>query len=147
MRCHTNPKQAVAFLHGGNTAPNLSGSVSFTQKKDCVLVVANIEGLPQNEAGFYGFHIHEGGACTGELFADSKGHYNPKDTPHPHHAGDLPPIIQCKSKAYLSFLTDRFKVAVLIGRTVILHSEPDDFYTQPSGNAGTKIACGIIQRA
>ena len=49
-------------------------------------------------------------------------------------------------KAYLKVLTGRFRLEEVIGRTVILHRDPDDFHTQPSGNAGTKIACGVIQR-
>lgn len=62
------------------------------------------------------------------------------------HAGDLPPLLSCQGNAYLSVKTDRFSVNEIIGRTVVIHSNPDDFHTQPAGNAGKKIACGVIQR-
>jgi Cu-Zn family superoxide dismutase len=52
----------------------------------------------------------------------------------------------CKNRAYLSVLTDRFNVSDIIGRTVIIHNMPDDFTSQPSGNAGEKIACGVIKK-
>lgn len=65
---------------------------------------------------------------------------------HPKHAGDLPPLLECKGQAYLSVKTDRFTVDEIIGRTVIIHSDSDDFSTQPTGNAGRKIACGVIRR-
>ncbi len=142
---HQNTLEATAIIRGSNEAPSILGRVDFYQKKNCVLVVANISGLPKNDTGFYGFHIHEGALCSGENLSDSKGHYNPKDAPHPSHAGGLPPLMLCGTSAHLGVLTDRFMVADIIGRTIIIHSMPDDFTTQPSGNAGTKIACGIIR--
>lgn len=141
-----NSLKAIALVHGGPQAPSVFGKVKFFQKGSCVLVVADIDSLPETDTGFFGFHIHEGTACTGDNFADSKAHYNPKNTPHPAHAGDLPPLMLCGKKAHLEVLTDRFKIKDIIGRTVIIHSNPDDFTTQPSGNAGTKIACGVIEK-
>ena len=67
-------------------------------------------------------------------------------TEHPNHAGDLPPLLEASGKAYMTVLTGRFHVKEVIGRTVILHGDPDDFHTQPSGNAGIKLACGVICR-
>ena len=58
----------------------------------------------------------------------------------------LPPLLRCKGNAYLSVKTDRFTVDEIIGRTLVIHSDPDDFHTQPAGNAGKKIACGVIQK-
>lgn len=141
-----NRPQASALIYGGNEAPSIYGKVDFYQKGNCVLVAADIGGLPKNETGFYGFHIHEGTACTGNSFSDSKNHYDPRNAPHPKHAGDLPPLMLCGKMAHLEVLADRFKVSDIIGRTVIIHNKPDDFNTQPSGNAGTKIACGVIKR-
>jgi len=63
---------------------------------------------------------------------------------HPHHAGDLPPLFGNNGYALSMFLTTRFSVSEIIGRTVILHSAPDDFTSQPAGNSGVKIACGVI---
>jgi len=72
-------------------------------------------------------------------------HYNPDTCPHPHHAGDLPPLFRADGYAFAMFLTDRFSVQELIGKTMILHSGPDDFTTRPAGNSRTKIACGTIE--
>ncbi len=141
-----NSSKAMALIYGGPEAPSVFGKVKFYQKDSCVLIVADIDGLPKTDTGFFGFHIHEGTSCTGDNFADSKAHYNPKNTPHPAHSGDLPPLMLCGDKAHLEVLTNRFKVSDIIGRTVIIHSNPDDFITQPSGNAGTKIACGVIEK-
>ena len=138
---------AVACVKGGEQAPCLTGRVEFYQKSEGVLLVARVSGLPrENETGFFAFHIHEGGACSGKDFADTGGHYNPRNSAHPNHAGDLPPLMADFGNAYMKVLTGRFHVEQIIGRTVILHSNPDDFHTRPSGNAGTKIACGVIQR-
>lgn len=138
--------KAAAKIEGGSAVPKLVGEVQFFELPNSVLVTANIRGLPHSESGFFGFHIHEGYSCGGENFADTGGHYNPKDNPHPLHSGDMPPLLLCNGGAYLSFKTDRFRVKDIIGKTVVIHSAPDDFTTQPSGNAGTKIACGLIKQ-
>ena len=138
-------RSAVAHIRGGEKAPSLHGTVHFHQHGPYVLVAADIAGLPDsNHSGFFAFHIHEGSSCEGAGFPDTGGHFNPKGLPHPRHAGDLPPLLSCGGKAYLTLLTDRFTVKDILGRTVIIHSSPDDFHTQPSGNAGEKIGCGII---
>lgn len=137
---------AAAVLHGGDSAPELRGTVEFYPRKSGTLVIASVRGLPHsNPSGFFAFHIHEGSSCGGEEFAESGGHYNPADTPHPQHAGDLPPLLSADGTALLAVLTDRFTVQDVIGRTVIIHSGPDDFHSQPAGNPGMKIACGTIQ--
>lgn len=146
MQCKFNKPQAIAFINGKSTAPAISGTIKFYQMSNCVLVVADIRGLPRTASDFFGFHIHEGDNCGGPDFSGSKRHYNPYATPHPKHAGDMPPLMLCGKMAYLSFMTDRFKVADIIGRTVVIHSMPDDFTSQPSGNAGQKIACGTIKK-
>ncbi|NLF57432.1 MAG: superoxide dismutase family protein, partial [Candidatus Hydrogenedens sp.] len=97
----------------------------------------------------FGFHIHEGNACTGNAsdpFAATGGHFNPQSCPHPQHAGDLPPLFGNNGYAWSSVLTDRFTVDAIAGRTVVIHRRPDDFTTQPSGNSGEKIACGVIKK-
>lgn len=146
QRCRKGP-DAVARIVGGEEAPQLSGCVRFYQESGCVLIVAEISGLPKtSETGFFGFHIHQGRDCSGVGFSGTEGHYNPLGQEHPEHAGDLPPLLWCKGSAYLSVKTDRFSVDEIIGRTVVIHGDPDDFHTQPAGNAGKKIACGVIQR-
>ena len=134
---------AVARVSGGRAAPCLFGKVKFYQAGDAVLVVAEIYGLPESKTGFFALHIHEGGSCK-ENFELTGGHYNPEEAQHPNHAGDLPSLLSCDGKAFLTVLTDRFTMKEVLGRTVVIHSGPDDFHTQPAGNAGTKIACGVI---
>jgi Cu-Zn family superoxide dismutase len=127
--------QAVAEVSGNG----IKGTVWFGQRQDGVLVTAEINGLPHD--GFYAFHIHEGSACD-----DSGGHFNPAGVPHPEHAGDLPPLLACKGRAFLSVLADRFCVEDIMNRTVVIHSGTDDFRSQPAGNPGEKLACGGIRR-
>ena len=145
--------RAAAAVSGGKNYPDLHGTVTFNAISEGILVTAQITGLPdQNDCcgyGVYGFHIHSGSACTGteeNEFADADGHFNPKGCPHPYHAGDMPPLFGNHGMAYMSFLTDRFTLEEIIGKTVIVHLHPDDFTTQPSGNSGTMIACGVITR-
>lgn len=153
-------RQAAAEIEGSSRYPQLKGNVEFFQMKNGVAVAAEFTGLPvpqsweksgeTNESQIYAFHIHEGERCTGnetDPFADAKGHYNPGNQPHPLHAGDMPPLFGNSGEAQLLFVTDRFTVDDVIGRTVIVHGHPDDFTTQPSGNAGEKIGCGIIAAA
>ncbi len=137
---------AIAHIKGNETAPLLSGYVKFLQMKNYVLVIASIKGLPHNNTGFFGFHIHEGSSCTGENFSDTGNHYNPQNAPHPSHAGDMPPLINCNGGAYMTFATNRFRLKDISGRTVVIHDMADDFNTQPSGNAGAKIGCGKINK-
>ncbi|MGN1003075.1 MAG: superoxide dismutase family protein [Oscillospiraceae bacterium] len=139
---------AVALVAGDPAHPGLTGRVKFYQTPCGVIVSADVQGLPMDsEYGVFAFHIHEGEDCGGEGFADSKGHFNPEGKLHPGHAGDLPPLFSNGGRASMAVLTDRFRVSQVIGRTVIIHSGPDDFHTQPSGNPGSKIACGVIRRS
>ena len=132
-------------MRGDADHPCLRGTVTFTSCGGGTRVSAQIEGLPESETGFFAFHIHEGGDCGGEGFADTGAHYNPENVPHPLHAGDLPPLLSVGGKACMTVLTGRFTPKDVVGRTVVIHSHPDDFHTQPSGGAGTKIACGVIR--
>ena len=143
--CRKSP-DAVARIYGGTDAPQLTGCVRFYQESECVLVVAQISGLPESKTGFYGFHIHQGESCSGMDFSGTGSHYNPTGQSHPKHPGDLPPLLARGGNAYLSVKTDRFSVNEIIGRTAVIHSDPDDFHSQPAGNAGKKIACGVIRR-
>ena len=145
MQCCGKSPDAVARIRGSMEALQLTGCVEFYQENGCVLVVAKISGLPKDSGtGFFGFHIHQGGSCSEADFSKTGSHYNPTEQAHPKHAGDLPPLLVCQGNAYLSVKTDRFSVNEIIGRTVVIHSYPDDFNSQPAGNAGKKIACGVI---
>lgn len=145
LTCNRKP-DARAIIKGSKKYPNIRGKVSFFQEACSVLVHAEIVGLPQNESGFFGFHIHEGAKCGGVGFANTGGHLNPEKNPHPSHMGDLPPLLSCDGKASMTVRTWRFRVKEIVGRTVIIHYGSDDFRTQPSGDAGEKIACGVICR-
>lgn len=143
---------ARAVIKGGKEYPQINGVVYFNKVKDGVLLIAKVNGLPQSKNNcsgrFFGFHIHNGTSCTGNAedeFANSGTHYNPSNCPHPYHAGDLPPLIENNGYAYMSVLLNKFKIDDIIGKVVIIHDSPDDFNTQPSGNSGKKIACGIIE--
>ena len=146
MRFKSKIPQAIALIKGGNAVPSVIGTIKFYQNRGYVLVVADIRGLPHTDTGFFGLHIHEGSDCGGIDFSNTKSHYNPENSPHPKHAGDLPPLMLYVDRAYSSFITDRFNVSDIIGRTVVIHNMPDDFTSQPSGNSGEKIACGIIRK-
>lgn len=135
---------ATAMIQGGAQAPGLRGQVHFEDHPNGTLVTANIWGLPESETGFFALHIHGGGDCGGENFSGSDGHYNPENTGHPLHAGDLPPLLSADGNAWLSVLTGRFRVEDVVGKTVVIHSRSDDFRSRPAGDAGTKIACGQI---
>ena len=141
----TKRPTAIACVCGGEAYPNLRGTVEFTPIRGGTLVTAKMEGLPDSETGFFAMHIHEKGDCCEAGFPNTGGHYDPHDREHPLHAGDLPPLLSCGGRAYLAVATGRFCVKDIVGRTVVIHSQPDDFRTQPAGNAGSKIACGVIR--
>lgn len=142
---------AIAMIKGGSAYPDIEGVTKFYQTPRGVLTVTEIYGLPTRE-GFcdrpvFAFHIHGGRSCSGDLadnFRNAGMHYDPYNCPHPYHAGDMPPLFEAGGMAYSAFLTDSFTVNEIIGKTVVVHDRPDDFFTQPSGNSGSKIACGEI---
>lgn len=140
-----------AVLSGSAAYPDIAGLVRFYQTPYGVLVAAEASGLPAGTepcgGRIFGFHIHSGEQCAGDAadpFAAALGHYDPDGCPHPEHAGDLPPLFSNRGYSFQTLLTDRFSVREIVGRTVIIHAAPDDFTSQPAGNAGQKIACGRI---
>lgn len=143
---------AIAMIKGSNKYPQIIGNTKFYNTKHGVLVAAEIFGLPTNsnicESPIFAFHIHSGNSCSGndtDPFANAMSHYNPNNCNHPYHAGDLPPLFGNNGYALNIFITDRFTIDKVIGKTIIIHSHLDDFTTQPSGDSGEKIACGIIK--
>ncbi|MDO5425361.1 MAG: superoxide dismutase family protein [Eubacteriales bacterium] len=144
--------QAYAFLYGSEEYPDINGAVYLYPLWDGTLVAAEVTGLPFMEAScsekIFGFHIHEGGQCQGtpeDPFADTGSHYNPQHCDHPQHAGDFPPLFGNNGYALSIFYTNRFRPHETHGHTVVIHGMPDDFKTQPSGDSGMKIACGVLQ--
>jgi Cu-Zn family superoxide dismutase len=134
---------------------NVTGTVTFTQLPDGkVKVVADITGLPPNST--HGFHIHEKGDLSAADLSSAGGHYNPEGHPHagpthwPRHAGDFGNITaDANGKAHLELTVDNISLGGakndVIGKAVIVHANADDLTSQPSGNAGGRVAGGIIE--
>ena len=151
MRNINGMPDAYAQVRGDAAHSKIYGNVYFYGMYNGTLVVAEIYGLPNTEekdnGNFYGFHIHEGEYCKGDMedsFKNAGAHYNPDKTEHPKHRGDLPSLLANAGIAWSAVYTDRFYPEEVVGKTVIIHGMADDFKTQPSGNAGMKIACGEI---
>lgn len=144
---HHTP-DAVAHIKGSDAYPCITGTVKLYETCSGVLVYTEVKGLPASGLGrIFGYHIHEGEACCGDNqdpFSAALTHYNPTEQIHPYHSGDLPPLFGNHGFALSMVLTDRFSVREVIGKVIIIHDSPDDFTSQPSGNSGTKIACGVI---
>ncbi|HBA67969.1 MAG TPA: superoxide dismutase family protein [Lachnospiraceae bacterium] len=144
-----NCPAAVAWVTGKGAYSELSGLVKFYRTPyDGVLVEAEIFGLPniatQGSSDFYAMHIHENGDCSGS-FEKTGGHFNPSDSFHPAHAGDMVPLLGNQGYAWTVFYDKRFTIDDIIGKSVIIHSGRDDFTTQPAGDSGEKIGCGVIR--
>jgi superoxide dismutase, Cu-Zn family len=147
---------ATARLRGGPLAPGLVGTVLFKDVPGGTVVSVEVYGLPpyrpsqdgQPPIGPHGFHIHEFGNCTvgdpNNPFQATGGHWNPTNQPHGNHAGDFPVLFSNQGMARMSFFTDKFKVTDVIGKSLVIHQNPDDYRTQPAGASGKKLACGVI---
>jgi superoxide dismutase, Cu-Zn family len=144
------PIKAIAVLHPtkGN---KVEGTVTFAKIGDEIKVVADITGLAP---GQHGFHIHEFGDCSSPDGKAAGGHFNPTNSPHAghdmtaRHVGDLGNIeADSSGKAHLE-LTDKMMTMSgansIIGRGLIVHEKADDLKTQPTGDAGGRLACGVI---
>lgn len=139
--------EAYAEIKGNSNYSDLEGTIYFYGVHGGTVVVADIKNMPDDDK-FHGFHIHEGRNCSGtmqEPFKNAGQHYNPYNMQHPNHVGDLPPILSSNGIVFSVFYTNRFYPEDVVGKTIIIHELPDDFKTQPSGDAGTMIACGEIK--
>ncbi len=144
------PTKAIAVLESASGS-QVKGTVTFTKAGDEVKVVADVTGLTP---GKHGFHIHEFGDCSDPKAASAGGHFNP--THHDHgapdatdrHAGDLGNIeADASGKAHLEWTDKIMKLSgndSIIGHGVIVHEKADDLKTQPTGDAGGRVACGVI---
>lgn len=143
-----NVPAAIAEISGGDQYPWIKGVVQFYNTPYGGLIVEiEVANLPKKEdkaASFFGFHIHENGDCSNN-FANTGNHYNPTNAEHPEHRGDMPPLFSVNGYAWMSFYDANLTVQDIMDRSVIIHDGPDDFTTQPSGNSGDKIACGVIR--
>lgn len=139
---------AIAILRGNATHSDIEGVVRFyALPEEGLLIAVEVIDLPDGENDdsplFFAFHIHESGDCSGN-FENTGNHYNPENVPHPEHAGDLLPLLSNDGYAWMLFYDSFLTLPMILNRSVVIHSSPDDFTTQPSGNAGEKIACGVI---
>ncbi len=152
--CEVFPRRgklsAMAKVHGTALYPNIHGTVKFYEGlHGGSIVEADIAGMPPYKAGEkqigpFGFHIHEKGSCAMEGM-QAGGHYNPNQQLHGNHAGDLPVLFSNRGKSQMAVFTDRFLPDQVVGKTVMIHENPDDFVSQPAGNSGARIACGVIE--
>ncbi len=153
---HTVKPVAYGKILGGPLAPEINGYIYFYDLVGGTEVLVEVWGLPlykpahddKPPIGPLGFHIHEYGICeVGNInmpFESAGGHYNPNNQPHGNHAGDFPVLFSNNGFARMSFFTDKFKPEDVVGKSVIIHENPDDYRSQPSGNSGRRLACGVI---
>jgi superoxide dismutase, Cu-Zn family len=155
VACATTPNEplrATAQLQPTKGSKTF-GEATFEQAGDRVHVVVYVQGLKPGQE--HGLHIHEVGDCSSGDGMSTKGHFNPHGKPHARHdsperhAGDLPSLKAGKNgRAKVDAMLDVISVGPgagsIIGRGLIVHADPDDFKTQPTGNAGARIACGVI---
>ncbi|HYY35331.1 MAG TPA: superoxide dismutase family protein [Candidatus Binatia bacterium] len=150
----SKPLKAVAVLHP--TAGNkVSGTVTFTEVADGVQVRAEISGLT---SGNHGFHVHEFGDCSAADASSAGAHFNPTHEPHAgpdatqRHVGDMGNVqADASGKARLEYVDHQISLTnderSAIGRSVVVHAKADDLKSQPAGDSGARVACGVIGRA
>ncbi|HVT45997.1 MAG TPA: superoxide dismutase family protein [Thermoanaerobaculia bacterium] len=130
---------------------NVSGTVSFVERADgSVTATVLLEGLTP---GAHGFHVHEKGDCTAPDASSAGPHFSSGDHPHgppgvTSHAGDLGNVTaDANGKVSTTIITESLTVSPgsrsVVGRAVVIHADPDDLKSQPAGNAGARIGCGI----
>lgn len=142
---------AQAEMHGYLDSA-IHGAVRFDEDGDSMHVRALIKGLVAG--GIYGIHVHEVGNCStpeasGEHFLSTEPHGNPFDTAGTHHRGDLPNVVADSAGiGHMEFTTSEIDLnssdRSVVNRAVVMHAFPDDYLSQPAGNSGTRIACGVI---
>lgn len=150
-------RRAMAHIMGGPLAPDIRGTVTFTQVRGGTEVSVKVNGLPSYrpamngnpQIGPHGFHIHQNGTCAvgnpSDPFISAGEHWNRTNQPHGNHAGDFPVLFSNNGYSRMTFFTDKFNVTQIIGKSVIIHESPDDYKTQPSGASGKRLACGVIK--
>ena len=134
----------------------VSGQAAFAQRGDKVFVNVTVRGLPPDSV--HGFHIHEKGDCSSGDGMSAGGHFNPAGKAHgdyhaaEHHAGDMPNLQAdadgtARAQFELTGVSVGEGAADVVGRGLIVHRDADDYKSQPAGNAGPRLACGVIRKA
>ncbi len=149
---------AIANIKGGSLAPNIHGIVYLKDVIGGTQVFAKIYGLPpyksaqnnENPIGPHCFHIHEFGTCEigdpNDPFQTAGQHWDPTNQPHGNHAGDFPVLFSNNGFSCICFFTNKFKPIDAIDKAVILHKNPDDYRSQPTGDAGKRLTCGVVKK-
>jgi len=148
------PLKAIAVLHP-TAGSKVSGTVTFTEVADGVQVQAEITGLTP---GNHGFHVHEFGDCSAPDVSSAGAHFNPTSKPHAgpdaleRHVGDMGNVeADASGTAKLDYVDHQISLTndqeSVILRSVVVHAKADDLKSQPAGDSGTRIACGVIGRA
>ena len=125
----------------------VAGTASFVSEMNKVRITARVSGLTPGE---HGFHVHDSGDCSAADASSAKGHFNPGGSSHGHHAGDMPNLVaDASGNASISVELSQFELNEgpngIIGRSVVVHADPDDYKSQPAGNSGQRVACGTIR--
>jgi len=144
--CATAPVGPMAGAKlEARSGSSVRGIVSFRQQDDKVTVHIDATGMLPGE---HGFHIHEVGNCSAQDASSAKGHFNPDSGEHGRHAGDMPNVTaDTFGTVNATFVVNTLTLTgekSIVGRSVILHADPDDYRSQPAGNSGPRIACGVI---
>ncbi|MDR9456062.1 MAG: superoxide dismutase family protein [Salegentibacter sp.] len=148
-------RKATATMSPNNNS-NLGGEVVFTQENGEVSMTALITGLPEGE---HAIHIHEFGDCSMEDGSSAGGHWNPTDEKHGkwgdpegYHKGDIGNFTtDSNGNGTITMTTDEWCIGCgdeekdILGKSIIVHDGVDDFTSQPAGNAGTRVGCGVIE--
>ncbi|HET9229532.1 MAG TPA: superoxide dismutase family protein [Thermoanaerobaculia bacterium] len=148
----TAAQSMTVTLTGAPEDTDFAGTVSVHAEGTGVHIVADVAGVDKD--GLHGLHVHENGMCDhagadGKHFSTAGGHFNPAGADHacpptdPRHAGDLGNIQVTGGKGHLEVSAANLTVDQLAGKAIILHAGEDDCKTQPTGNSGDRLACGV----
>lgn len=152
--CASLPQPAATAQLEARSGSAVSGAVSFYPAGEGTRIVADVRGLTP---GMHGIHVHEAGDCSAPDASSAKGHFNPNNKVHgnygvgEHHAGDMPNLVaDADGKAHYEAELPSLYLATgpigILNRSVVIHADPDDYKSQPAGNSGKRVACGVIRK-
>ena len=153
-RGQSNPQNVAVATLNATSNSNAAGEVEFTSQGTDVVVTISATGL---STGVHAVHIHENGDCSAADASSAGGHFAPEghdhgapdDGPQQRHVGDLGNVLRSEQGVAKSRHADSV-ISLdgpnsIVGKAVVIHAESDDFVTQPGGDAGPRVACGVIE--